>query len=179
MKRTISLTDAFSLIELMVVIAIVALLTAVAIPSYQGYIQSAKATEVFNVASIAMKQWQQQYDLQNTGFFIINPIDSTYVNRTAIADTNVFPTSNGVECPRNGQDPDGLGVVCVELNNPSNIDSALDGFTFWFAPTEAGTVTGDTSNITINWACYYSETGVASNDEVIESFLSPGNCTGL
>lgn len=44
-------TQGFTLIEMMIVIAIVAILAAVAIPMYQTYIVRAKITEALNAAS--------------------------------------------------------------------------------------------------------------------------------
>jgi type IV pilus assembly protein PilA len=57
---------AFSLIELMVVIAIVALLSAVAIPSYSDYIAKSKVAEINGLIDSATGQWAEKYSLGQT-----------------------------------------------------------------------------------------------------------------
>lgn len=163
------LRKGFSLIELMVVIAIVALLTAVAIPSYQGYLQNSKVTEIFSLASEQMKQWQQQYNL-NGSFDVTNaPTNGigSYIDAVELYSGTGTPSMAGCTDA-------GLGVVCVQLNDPSNINTVLDGLVLRFTASEAGTVTGDTSNTTINWTCTFP---TGADDDTIEELLSPGDCT--
>jgi len=62
----------FTLIELMIVVAIIGILAAIAIPSYQDYIKRSKVTEMINVASAA-KTSISEYVVTNGTF----PADRT------------------------------------------------------------------------------------------------------
>jgi len=58
----------FTLIELMIAVAIIAILAAVAIPAYNGYITSARLSECANEVT-AIKLAQKQFFLENNRFF--------------------------------------------------------------------------------------------------------------
>jgi len=62
----------FTLIELMIVVAIIGILAAIAIPSYQDYIKRSKVTELINVASAA-KTSISEFVVTNQSF----PADQT------------------------------------------------------------------------------------------------------
>lgn len=62
-RNVISMVKGFSLIELMVVIAIIALLSAVAIPSYQDYIAKSRIAEINSLFSHAMVIWGEKHSL--------------------------------------------------------------------------------------------------------------------
>lgn len=75
----------FTLIELMIVIAIVGILAGVAIPSYQNYIQRAKVVDDINAASV-FKVALAEYHMVNGSFNgFLSPSSSP----------NVFTTTNG------------------------------------------------------------------------------------
>lgn len=67
-------TMAFSLIELMVVIAIVALLAAVAVPTYKNYVAKSQISTGFSVASPYINKAIMYYN--TTGQF---PVVSMYL----------------------------------------------------------------------------------------------------
>jgi len=66
--RYIDINQGFTLIELMIAVAIIAILGAVAIPAYNGYIQTARLEECANeVAAISLAQ--RQFFLENNTYF--------------------------------------------------------------------------------------------------------------
>jgi len=58
----------FTLVELMIVIAILGIITAIAIPSYNGYISGARLTEAQNNIA-ALKLAQEEFFLENNSYF--------------------------------------------------------------------------------------------------------------
>lgn len=163
-------TSGFSLIELMVVIAIVALLTAIAVPSYKNYLAQSKVAEIFSLASDQMTKYQNLANLgsatsvttTNLGSYIATAIQ----NNTASAIGNVPANSVGI-----------LLNTTAGTGAPS-IDPALSGVQLRFVPATKGSTTGDTTNTNIGWTCTFLNS-TSSNATTAASLLSPGNCTGV
>lgn len=61
--KSLTVSKAFSLVELMVVVAIIALLAAVAIPSYKEYNNRAKMAEVNNQIGRQLDVWSEKNTL--------------------------------------------------------------------------------------------------------------------
>jgi type IV pilus assembly protein PilE len=58
----------FTLIEVLITMAILAIITAIAIPAYQGYISTARETEGWENLS-ALKLAEEEFFLENNGYF--------------------------------------------------------------------------------------------------------------
>ena len=56
----------FTLIELMIVVAIIGILAAIAIPAYQDYIVRSKVTELVSAASACKNSVSEYFQTQNT-----------------------------------------------------------------------------------------------------------------
>jgi len=67
MTKKIKRNSGFTLIELMIVVAIIAILTAVALPSYRSYVIQAKRADATNILTDIANQ-QVQYFMDNRGY---------------------------------------------------------------------------------------------------------------
>lgn len=166
------LLKGFSLIELMVVIAIVALLTAIAVPSYKGYISQSKVTEILSLASGQMSQWAQAYNAGGSDFPTTTNNIGSYIASSVLVGAGGTST-----CPVGS-----LGVVCITLNTNSttgaaSIDAALSGLVLYFTPAVQGS-SSDSSNVNIGWTCNFVNAST-SNATTAASLLSSGDCTGV
>ncbi len=147
----------FSLIELMVVIAIVALLSAVAIPSYRDYINRAKMAEVYSMISHQQLTWAN-LDARGNSFDIAAATDpSEYIDTVAMDSTPVTIATI-----------DYNGVIEFTMADPSGIDTSLDGLLVRYY-----VIQNDTGGST-SWTCFYGPDG-ATQSAAVETYFT--DCT--
>ncbi|MFI4919412.1 MAG: pilin [Legionellales bacterium] len=137
----------FTLIELMIVVAIVGILAAIAIPAYQDYIIRARVTEGLNLASAAETTIAENaangVTLLSTGW--VAPSATANVASIAVADTTGAITITYTALANS---------IVVTLTPQSPVGTAIAGGTI---PTDA-----------VSWVCAVS---VATNDRYV-----PANC---
>jgi len=78
------LIQGFTLIELMIVVAIIGILSAIAIPAYNGYITTGRLSECANEIT-AITLAQKQFFLENNSFFPTPNATVTSVGATYLA----------------------------------------------------------------------------------------------
>jgi len=114
-----------TLIELIVVVVIIGILAAVAVPSYRNYVIRSQRTDATK-ALLRLATAQEKFYLQN--------------NRYAL------------ESERATAPPDGLGIAATEngwytlsVVAPANLAAAADGFTIRAVPVSPGPQASDTA----------------------------------
>ena len=123
MKR--SMQKGFTLIELMIVVAIIGILAAVALPAYQDYTVRAKVTEVILAASGGKTQVAEWYQTKSAfpsaASLVLNSQTSKFV--ASVSQT--------------------LGVITATA---SAVEPKISGSTIVMTPTDAG-------GGVLNWTC--------------------------
>ena len=142
----------FTLIELMIVVAIIGILAAVAIPSYQDYTARAQVTEAVGLASGFKTGFAEYY--ADKGIWP--------VNLTAVGDTTAGKYVNSMAITSGGGS---TGTVVIQATFKSaGVNSAIANSVYALASTDGGK----------NWSC--GETGAAAATSTLATKYLPGTC---
>ncbi len=102
----------FTLIELMIVVAIIGILAAVALPAYQDYTKRAKMTEVINFMAAGKTGVSEAYANSNSltgidntkaGLAAAASIKSKYVTSVTITNGVIVAVPTGIDTACNGK----------------------------------------------------------------------------
>ena len=138
----------FTLIELMIVIAIIGILAAIAIPAYQDYIARSQMTEALSLASGQKTAVAETYG--QTGQFA--GIDSGGNGIPAAADiSGTYVKTVGVDD----------GKITATMEAAGKVSKGITGGTLVLSPTDS---TGS-----IEWSC--------TSSDILQKYL-PKTCVG-
>jgi len=158
MKRNLSIKQhmqqGFTLIELMIVVAIIGILAAIAIPAYQDYTIRAQVSEGLSLADGAKTAVAEFYT--NRGTFPTGNAAAGLADKNAI--TGKYVTSVGVGT----NDGSGNGILVTFSNQGSHTaNTALNSKTLGLMPVSTGG--------SISWTCVSSD--------IPQKYL-PSSCKG-
>ena len=167
MKR--QLQQGFTLIELMIVVAIIGILAAVALPAYQDYTKRAKLSEVILASSACRTSITEVYQSNNAASL------PTANNWGCESST---PTSKYVK--KIETDDKGGIIVTVQGFNDNGATNQIDDTKVSLMPTAAGKVTIDATHPLSEWVCG-NRTAIAGGSAVTTTPLKflPGSCRGV
>jgi len=158
MKRSIQ--QGFTLIELMIVVAIIGILAAVALPAYQDYTKRAKLSEVVLAASACRTTISEVYQ---TGSLTVVAANAWGCENTTAASSKYVSSIA----------TDGAGKITVTAQGFG--DALIDGKSLDLVPTDAGgaAITTYTQGTVVGgWKC-----GPSTTNGILAKYL-PGSCRG-
>jgi type IV pilus assembly protein PilA len=142
----------FTLIELMIVVAIIGILAAIALPAYQDYTIRAKISEGVIGASSAKALISEAFQTDSIQGVNVASTSWNVAASTSKYVSNVTITNTGII------------TVAIRASAASNngLPTTLDGDTLVFIPSVGGVQLANTSQGAIDWACVSDTTNTAT-----------------